>query len=237
MSVVVGALLVGSASGVSEPLRVLAPASLTDVLPQVAAAWEAQGGPHVIFSFAGTARIAAQLRHGAPADLFFSADTEWVSDLTDAGLLDPGRTVDLLGNELVVVTPRDSGPLLDGRPLPHPLALAGAAVPAGRYAASALDAVGLFPTNTGDIVRGDHVRTVLAWVARGEAAAGVVYATDARLDPRAVVVLELSSPTPITYPVAVTRSAKNPSGAWDFVEWCQGPGRATFEAAGFTVSP
>ena len=224
-----------------EPLRVLAAASLSEVLPAVARAWREEGGAEVRFTFDGTSRLAAQLAAAAPADLFFSADTRWMDDVAARGLVRPTSRTDLLGNRLVVVVPaaasaRPSSPAelatLDGR-----LALAGENVPAGRYAREALAHAGVWDSLAPRIVGGDNVRTVLAWVARAEAAAGVVYATDARVEPRVAVAFTFAegSHPPVVYPAAITTSSTQAEAAGRLLAYCSGPGRVVFEAAGFTV--
>lgn len=223
------------------PLRVLAAASLADVLPRVADTYRAAGGAAIVFSFDATSRLASQLKAGAPADLFFSADTRWMDDLAAQGLVRKASRVDLLGNRLVLVVPAAGGaapagaadlPALSGR-----LALAGEEVPAGRYAREALRHAGVWEALAPRVVGGDSVRTVLAWVARGEASAGVVYTTDARIEPRvrAAFTFPEAGHTPIVYPVAVTSSSTQEAEAARFLTYCAGPGRAPFEAAGFTV--
>jgi molybdate transport system substrate-binding protein len=222
-------------------LHVLAAASLSDVLPAVAEAWREAGGATVTFSFDGTSRLAAQLAAGAPADLLFSADQAWMDDVAGKGLVRADSRVDLLGNRLVVVVPvaaaERPGGLADLPALPGKLALAGESVPAGRYAREALGNAGQLDAVTPLVVSGDSVRSVLAWVARGEAAAGVVYATDARVEPRVAVAFQVDEAlhAPVRYPVAITTSSAAPEAAAAFLSWCAGPGRDSFTSAGFQV--
>lgn len=156
---------------------VFAAASLSEVLPQALA-----GRAELRFSFDATSRLARQLQAGAPATVFVSADRRWAQVLEDAGVLRDLRVV--AHNRLVLVASVDAPARPPAQLAGKRLALAGPEVPAGRYARAALAASGV-PTETiasGIAVR--HVRAVLAAVAAGEADAGVVYATDARLDPR-----------------------------------------------------
>lgn len=228
-----------------EGLTVLAAASLTDVLPKVATAWKASGGGDVAFSFDASSRLAKQVEAGVPADAFFSADREWMDYLEQRGLLTPGTRGDLLGNALVLVVPSGaawvpkSAADLASPSLEH-LALAGENVPAGRYARAALQSQGAWDAVKDRVVSGDNVRTTLAWVAKGEAEAGTVYTTDARVEPRVKVAFtfpETSHP-PIVYPAAALKSSAHPKAAAAFLTFCRGKeARALFEAAGFTVLP
>lgn len=156
---------------------VFAAASLSEVLPQALV-----GQANVRFSFDATSRLARQLHAGAPAAVFVSADRRWAQVLEDAGVLQDLRVV--AHNRLVLVAAMDAPARPPARLSGRRLAIAAPEVPAGRYARAALTASGV-PAETiaaGIVVR--HVRAVLAAVAGGEADAGVVYATDARLDPR-----------------------------------------------------
>lgn len=231
----------GPAPSAPPALHVLAASSLADVLPRVAQDWTAAGGGAVTFSFDGSSRLAAQLAAGAPADLLFFADHAWMDQVSAGDLVLPDSRVELLGNRLVVVVPAAAtappSRLEDLAGLSGKLALAGEAVPAGRYAREALTRAGQLEAIRPLIVSGDSVRSVLAWVARGEAAAGFVYATDARVEPRVAVAFEVDPAlhAPVRYPAAVTRSSAAPEAAAAFLEWCGGPGRDRFTSAGFQV--
>lgn len=223
-----------------EPVVVLAASSLTDVLPTVAEHWTAAGHPPVTFSFDASSRLARQVESGAPADLFFSADTDWMDHL--AGRIDPATRVDLLGNTLVAVVPVASDSIRSPADLAtvHHLGLAGENVPAGKYARAALSALGTMETVQGRIVSGDNVRTVLGWVASGEAEAGIVYATDARVEPRVKVAFTFpaGSHPAIVYPAAVVAGARHAREAGEFLEYCRGAeAMEVFAAAGFTAPP
>lgn len=206
------ALACDTAAPAAPPLTILAASSLTDVLPRVGAAWQAQGGGPLTFSFDASSRLAKQLQAGAPADLFFSADVAWMDAVSP--LIDPGSRRDLLGNALVVVVPAESAwRPTDLAALAAPslerLALAGASVPAGRYAREALGAAGVLEALVPRTTNAEDVRGVLAWVARGEADAGLVYATDARVEPRVAVAFPVDPAlyTPVIYPAAALRDA------------------------------
>jgi molybdate transport system permease protein len=227
-----------SSSAPEGELLVLAAASLTDVLPHVADAWTARSGLPVRFSFAATSRLAPQAVQGAPADVFFSADRTWMDWLVERGGVDPSAVRDFLGNELVVVVPV-------GRPAPAGpeglaslarLALAGENVPAGRYAEEALRATGVWDTVSDRIVRGGSVRGALEWVARGEADAGIVYATDALAQSGVEVAFAFpaGSHRPIRYPAAVLTRSTHADVARAFLDFAAGPEAARiFREAGF----
>lgn len=227
------------------PVTVLAASSLSDALPQVAAAWTASGHPAVVFSFDASSKLAKQIEAGAPADAFFSADSDWMNALDQQGRLAPGTRVDLLGNRLVAVVPatattRPSAAAELAAPEIHRLALAGERVPAGKYARAALRLLGTWDAVSARVVEGDNVRTVLGWVASGEADAGVVYATDAAVEPRVAVAFSfpLDSYPPIVYPAAVLQGASHAAQAADLLAYCRGAeATAVFRAAGFTPPP
>ncbi len=226
----------------SVPLRVFAAASLAEVLPRAAAAWTAKGNPPVAFAFDASSRLARQIEAGASADAFVAADAAWMEFVVERGLVRRTSRVDLAGNRLVVVVPatdaaRMSGPEDLARPSIRHLALAGENVPAGAYAYAALTHLGLWTTLSPRVVRGDNVRTALAWVATGEADAGIVYATDARVEPRVRVawpIPEGSHPT-IRYLAAVTTGSARAEGAASLLAFCRGEeGLRMFHDAGFT---
>ncbi|MEQ1570425.1 MAG: molybdate ABC transporter substrate-binding protein [Myxococcota bacterium] len=230
----------------AEPgLTVLAASSLTESLQQVGAAWTAAGHAPVTFSFDASSRLAKQLEAGAPADLYFSADREWMDHAASRGLIDPATRVDLLGNTLVVVvgasSPWTFTRVADlARPEVRHLAVAGESVPAGRYARAALGALGAWDAVEDRVVSGDNVRTTLGWVAAGEAEAGFVYATDARIEPRVKVAFPVP---PDSYPAIVVTAAvvarsDQAAQAAAFLAFCRSDtGMAVFTAAGFTPAP
>jgi len=222
-------------------LFVLAAASLTDVLPRVAQLWVEAGGVPIQFSFAATSRLAPQTFQVAQADLFFSADQRWMDWVAERGGLETGTRVDLLGNALVVVVPReeDASPSGAGEltemAFRH-IALAGENVPAGRYGQAALEAAGVWGALEGRVVRAGNVRGALEWVALGEAEAGVVYRTDAVAETRVRVAFTFSpeAHAPIIYPAAVLDRAPLRGPAKAFLEFCRSvPAGRVFQEAGF----
>ena len=229
----------------AKPVTVFAAASLTDAMQQVGKSYEAATGKKAIFSFAGSMILARQIEASAGVDLFISADTESMDYLDRKGLIVKSSRVNLLGNRLVLIAPAMSKTALTivrGFPLAQTLrggrlALANTdTVPAGRYAKAALTALGVWDSVKVALAQGEDVRAALAYVARGEAPLGIVYATDARAEPKVRVVAPFpeNSHEPIVYPAALTRDA-NPQ-ARDFVAYMRTSAAANiFERAGFTV--
>jgi len=195
---------------------VLAAASLQEAMEYVADAWEAQGHPRPVLSFAGTSSLARQIEAGAPADIFISADEQWMDFLEDQGLIDAYSRRDLLRNSLVLVGGQAGDaswqaevPLADvvgsGR-----IAVADTqAVPAGRYARAALESLGDWETLEGQLVPTENVRAALALVERGEVPFGIVYATDAQASTSVAIAGQFpgNSHPPIIYPVAMLASS------------------------------
>lgn len=228
------------------PILVFAAASLQGSLDDVAAAWTKRSGQPVKISYAGSSALAKQIAQGAPADVFVSADEQWMDTLQTQGAIDPATRFDLVGNRLVLVAPADGGPravaltqrgvadaLGSGR-----LAMAETtAVPAGRYGRAALTALNLWTTVSAHLAESDNVRGALAFVARGEAPLGIVYATDARAEPRVRVVATFPARTHprIVYPAARVRAADAHRSA-DFLAYLHGrEAQAAFARAGFTA--
>ena len=216
----------------------LAAASLTDALPAVAELWENGGGRPVRFSFAATSRLAPLALQGN-ADLLISADQEWMDWVVEQGGVRADGVVALLGNSLVVVVPagtRTHPRTLADLSVVSRLALAGETVPVGRYARAALAGAGVWDAVAGRVVRGESVRSALEWVARGEAAAGIVYRTDVPVHAGVELAFAITpavSPA-IVYPGAVLASAPHPATAAAFLSYLGSPpAREVFAAAGF----
>ena len=229
----------------SAPTLVFAAASLTDVLQDIGKSYEAASGTKVAFSFAGSMALAKQIEASTGADIFISADSDSMDYVDSRGLLAKGSRKDLLGNDLVIVAPRDAKIALKIAPgFKLADALAGGrlavantdTVPAGRYAKAALTKLGVWDSVADHLAQGDDVRTTLAFVARGEAPLGIVYATDARVEPKVKVVgvFAANSYPPIIYPAALTKEAKPDAAA--FLRYLSTPqARTTFAKAGFIV--
>jgi molybdate transport system substrate-binding protein len=203
-------------SGASERERgpvVLAASSLQEAIEAAGEAWAAHGHAAPVLSFAASSALARQVERGAPADLFVSADEEWMDALDAQGLLRAETRIDLLANRLVLIRPRGGSALgladlAEGR-----LALADPdAVPAGKYARAALESLGQWEHVSAQVVPAENVRAALALVERGEAALGVVYATDARTTDAVHVVetLPQGSHPPIRYPAAILAGSAHP---------------------------
>ena len=225
---------------------VLAAASLQESLGAAADAWARRGHPRPVISFAASSALARQIESGAPADMFVSADEEWMDYLAARKLLRGGTRVPLLTNRLVLVAPAGSKLRLTiGRGFPLArvlgkgrLAMADPdAVPAGKYGRQALTRLGAWHSVKSRIARAENVRAALAFVARGEAPLGIVYATDARAEPgvRVVGTFPAASHAPITYPVALlARSTSRDAEA--FRRYLVSPqGKAIFRRFGFGV--
>jgi molybdate transport system substrate-binding protein len=222
-------------------IAVFAAASTQEVIEEIGRRFEAETGVGVRCNPAASSTLARQIEQGADADLFLSADEKWADYLAERDLVRERR--DLLANRLVVVTPADS-PLkirrlgdLGGAGVRH-LALALPAVPAGRYARSALEADGVWGRVKDRVLDAGNVRAALTYVARGEAEAGFVYATDAATTPRVRVALQVPEDLhpPIRYPLVLVRRDPERPGARRFYDYLGGePARAVFRGAGFEV--
>ncbi|MBI1210567.1 MAG: molybdate ABC transporter substrate-binding protein [Alphaproteobacteria bacterium] len=239
-------MLIGMAQAEPRDVTVYAAASLTSALQEVGAKFNASGETHVRFSFAASSLLARQIEAGADADLFFSADTKWMNYLAERGLILGKTRTDLLGNRLVLIAPQTSKVELEiksGFPLAQALGdgrLAVAdpnSVPAGRYARQALTSLGVWNSVAEHLLPAENVRVALAYVARGEAPLGIVYGTDARVEPKVKVVAAFpdDSHEPIVYPVALTIHATSVQ-AKTFLEFVKGKDAAdAFRRYGFVV--
>jgi molybdate transport system substrate-binding protein len=240
-------LVAGPARAAPAPraITVLAAASLSDVLREVGRTYESKSGGRVNFSFAGSMILARQIEASAGADMFIAADSDSMDYVQQRNLIRPDTRTDLFGNSLVLIAPADSrlalalspgvnlaAALQGGR-----LALANVeAVPAGRYGRAALTALGVWDSVRTRLAEGEDVRAALAYVSRGEAPLGIVYATDAKAEKRVRVVagFPAASHPPIVYPVALTREARAEAGS--FLAFLKGPdARAAFARAGFLL--
>lgn len=224
-------------------LVVFAAASLKTALDVAAAKFHEGGGPEVSLSYGGSLGLARQLAAGAPADVFISADESSMDAATQTLSIRPETRADVLRNHLVVVAPKTSAlDTLELAPAAFEAALSGSklatgevkTVPVGRYAKESLTKLGLWATVEPKLAMTDNVRAALEFVARGEAALGIVYKTDAKSEARVKVVATLpdDSHAPIVYPLAITSASKNPASE-KFVAFLRGAGSAAFTAQGF----
>ena len=230
----------------NSPVTVFAAASLKDVLEAAGKAFTAAGGAEVRFSFAASSALAKQIESGAPADIFASADIKWMDYVGDKKLIRPETRTHLLSNRLVVIAPAASpvsmveftsasfaNALGKGRLIVSDVV----SVPAGIYAKAAFQKMGLWAELEPRLAQTENVRSALAFVARGEAPLGVVYETDAKVEPNVKIVAAFpdDSHDPIIYPFAVTTTAKG-EGADTFMAFLRGPSaKVIFERAGFPV--
>jgi len=227
------------------PITVFAAASLTDVLQELGDAFTKDSSVPLRFSFAASSALARQIENGSRADVFFSADLEWMEYLQARKLIDPASRHDVLGNQLVLIAPADSKIKLKIEPHFALAATLGKgrlatgdpdSVPVGRYAHEALANLGVWDEVSARLVRADSVRSALAFVDRGEAALGIVYATDALIDKnvRVIDVFPAGSHRPIVYPAALTIGAK--PDAIKFLAYIRGPaGDIAFRHYGFAL--
>jgi len=232
--------------GAAEKVTVFAAASLKNALDEVSAAWKASAGKETTNSYAASSALAKQIESGAPADVFISADLDWMNYLAERNLVAAGSEVQLLGNELVLVAPAGStatatiapgfdlaGLLAGGR-----LAVGDVkSVPAGKYAKAALEKLGVWPSVENSLAQAENVRAALKLVAAGEAPAGIVYQTDAREDDKVKVLATFPADThpPIIYPAALMAASKNADAA-AFVAFLRTPAALDiFRAHGFTI--
>ena len=240
--------LLGPAVARADP-TVFAAASLKEALDAVSAAWVARGHPQPVIAYAGTPALARQIEQGAPADVFVAADAAWMDWAQQRGLLRPGSRADLVGNRLVLVAPAgaasptlrlEPGVALEDALGAGRLAVADVeTVPAGRYARAALRSLGVWERVAGRLAPAESTRAALMLVARGEAPLGIVYATDARAEPRVRVVdtFAAQSHPAIVYPVAVVARARS-TRAEAFVAFLRSADAAAlFAARGFLPPP
>jgi molybdate transport system substrate-binding protein len=234
------------ASAQEKSLTVFAAASLKNALDDINAAYTARTGVKVAASYAASSALAKQLEQGAPADLFASADIEWMEYATQKKSIKDGTRVDLLGNKLVLIAPKDSGisavqigPGFDLAKLAGDGRIATgdvASVPVGKYAKAALEKLGSWNVAQTKFAMAENVRAALTLVARREAVLGIVYETDAKVEPGVKVVATFPQDAypPVIYPFALTATAK-PETA-DYIAFVRSAGSKTiFEKYGFTV--
>src|SRR5258708_8803388 len=228
-------------------LVIFAAASLKNALDEIAAAWSKETGrPAPKISDAASPVLAKQIEQGAPAALFISADTDWMDYVEKKGLIKNDTRVNLLGNKIVLIAPKDSSVALDIKPgFDLAKALGGGklamanvdAVPAGEDVKAALEKLGAWNGVKDKIAQAENVRAALLLVARGEAPLGIVYSTDAAAEPnvRVVGTFPADSYPPIIYPAAETRESKT-ADAKLFLDYLRSSkARPAFEKQGFTV--
>lgn len=239
----VGASAVAQPRDAPAPVTVFAAASLKNALDDVIAAYTTRTHAPARASYAASSAIARQIEQGAPADLFVSADVDWMDYLARRNLIVLASRRNLLTNHLALIAPAGSKVELAIRPRmalaaalgSDRLAIAGPDVPAGRYGQASLTALGVWPSVRDKLAQAESVRAALAFVARGETPLGIVYDTDARVEPKVRIVglFPDSSHPPILYPVALVAASRNPQ-ATAFLRFLAGPeATAIFHRYGF----
>jgi molybdate transport system substrate-binding protein len=242
------ATLTGRPVCAETPAIVFAAASMKTALDEAAATFRAGKGDEIIISYGGSLALARQITQGAPADIFVSADEDSMDEAAKGAAIKPESRVDFLANALVVVARKDS-PLqtlaLTAADLTQALGDGKLAtgevnsVPVGKYAKQALTKLNLWDAIEPHLAMTDNVRAALAFVVRGEAPLGIVYATDAAAEPAVKIVATFpdSSHKPIVYPMALTAASANPA-AVKFFDFLRSPAaRAIFERQGFKTLP
>lgn len=231
----------------SEPILVFAAASMKNALDEAAKKWTEKSKVEVKSSYAASSALAKQIEAGAPADIFISADLDWMNYVEGKKLIKTGTRSNLLGNSIVLIANKDWNKgdvkIANGFPLAKllgdgRLSMADTAtVPAGKYGKAALEKLGVWDSVSSKLAQAENVRAALALVGRGEAPLGIVYKTDAAADPNVKVIGTFpdDSHKPIVYPAAQTETSKNAKAA-ELLKYLASPeARAIFEKHGFTV--
>jgi molybdate transport system substrate-binding protein len=233
------------ASAQEKTLTVFAAASMKNALDDIDAAYTRKTGVKLTVSYAASSALMKQIEQGAPADVFASADLDWMDYGSQKKVINDATRVNLLGNKIVLIAPKDSkladvtiGPGFDlaklagdGRVTTGDVK----AVPVGKYAKAALEKLGAWAAAEPKMAMAENVRAALALVARGEAALGIVYETDAKVEPGVKIIgyFPADSHPPIVYPVAATKDAKPETN--DYLAFLRSQtAKAIFEKYGFT---
>jgi molybdate transport system substrate-binding protein len=230
----------------AQELLVFAAASLQDALAAVIAEYQAQGGGEVSASYASSSTLARQIEEGAPADVYISANPQWMDYLEERNLIREGSRTDLLGNGLVLVAPLERDITVDIGPGFDLLGALGGGrlamgdpdhVPAGIYGRAALESLGVWDAVAPHVARADNVRAALTLVARGEAPLGVVYTSDAVADDTVRVVGDFppASFPEIVYPIAIVADSAHPEAVALIDMLHSEAAAAIFERYGFAM--
>ena len=230
-----------------QPIIVFAAASMKNALDEAATEWTKANKTKVKISYASSSALAKQMENGAPADIFISADLKWMDYVAERKLIKANTRQNLLGNSLVLIARKDGkfknvkvGPAFDlaGMLGKDRLALGQVdSVPAGIYAKSALEKLGIYKSVEDKLAQAENVRVALAYVSRGEAPLGIVYGTDAAAEPQVIVIGTFPSDShpAILYPAAQIETSKNPKAA-EFLKSLNSPSaQAIFRKYGFAV--
>jgi molybdate transport system substrate-binding protein len=237
--------IVSTACAQDKGITVFAAASMKNALDEVNAAFTRRTGIRVVSSYAASSALMKQIENGGPADVFASADLDWMDYGSQKKLIRDETRLNLLGNRLVLIAPKETR-IADVTVAPgiNLAKLAGGgrivtgdvrAVPVGKYAKAALEKLGAWAAAEPRMAMTENVRTALTLVARGEAALGIVYATDAKVEPNVKVIgaFPADSHPGIVYPVALTASAR-PAGAPYLAFLRSEAAKTVFEMHGFT---
>ncbi|MCH7313733.1 molybdate ABC transporter substrate-binding protein [Acinetobacter sp. ANC 3882] len=226
-----------------DAITVYAAASLTNAVNELDTLYEQKNKTEVKTSYAGSSTLAKQIEAGAPADVFMSADVQWMDYLQNKQLVTPTDRINLLGNRLVVITPKDRPIQLKmDKNFDPAKAIQGKlctgdtkSVPVGKYAKQALTSLGWWDKVESKLVETEDVRAALNFVARGECQVGIVYATDAAISKDVVVagVFPENTHPPIIYPVGLTKKNADSIKFYKFLQ--SGQAKTVFKKYGFTV--
>jgi molybdate transport system substrate-binding protein len=224
---------------------VFAAASLKNALDAVNAQWQKETGKSAKISYAASSALAKQIEQGAPAQMFISADLDWMDYVEKKNQIKPESRSNLLGNRIVLIAPKDKAQPIDIKPGfdlakvlgDGRLSMANVdSVPAGKYGKAALEKLGVWASVSNKLAQAENVRAALLLVSRGEAPAGIVYQTDAASDSSVKIIGTFPEDThpPIIYPIALTANASPDAAA--FLAYIRSDkAKPLFEAQGFTV--
>jgi len=227
-------------------LVVFAAASLKNALDAINAQWQKETGKKALISYGASPTLAKQIEQAAPAQMFISADLDWMDYLAQRNLIKPETRSNLLGNRIVLIAHNDKAQPIDIKPGfdlakalgDGRLSMANVdSVPAGKYGKAALEKLGVWSSVSGKLAQAENVRAALLLVSRGEAPLGIVYQTDAAADPNVKIVGKFPDDThpPIIYPIALTAHGNHPD-ATAFLDYIKSAkAKPLFEAQGFTV--
>ena len=230
----------------SADVVVFAAASLKNALDAINTQWQKETGKKAAISYAASPALARQIEAGAPAQMFISADLDWMDYLAQKSLIKANTRSNLLGNRIVLIVPKDKAQAVEIKPGFDLAKILGDgrlsmanidAVPAGKYGKAALEKLGLWASVSSRIAQAENVRAALLLVSRGETPAGIVYQTDAAADANVTIIgtFPEDSHPPIIYPIALTANATHPDAAAFLGYIRSAKAKPLFEAHGFTV--
>lgn len=227
-------------------VMVFAAASLKNALDAINMQWQKEMGKKATISYGSSPALAKQIEQAAPAQIFISADLDWMDYLAQKNLIKPETRSNLLGNRVVLIAPKDKAQPIEVKPGFDLAKVLGEGrlsmanvytVPAGKYGKAALKKLGVWPSVSSKLAQAENVRAALLLVSRGEAPAGIVYQTDAASDSNVKIIGTFPEDThpPIIYPIALTANATHPDAAAFLAYIRSGKAKPLFEAQGFTV--